>query len=103
MWLKKSKSAEAAGPPQTASDLSLYYFPQCPYCVRVLRALKQLNVDLDLRNTRQDPRHAQDLITGGGRRTVPCLRMKNENGSVQWMYESLDIVDYLQQRFRNKE
>ena len=35
--------------------------------------------------------------TGGGSTTVPCLRIRRD-GQEEWMYESLDIIDYL----RNK-
>jgi len=37
-----------------------------------------------------------DLIAGGGKGQVPCLRIEHENGSVEWMYESVDIIRYLQ-------
>ena len=36
-----------------------------------------------------------DLIQGGGKGTVPCLRIERDTGDVEWLYESVDIVDYL--------
>ena len=36
-----------------------------------------------------------DLIAGGGKSQVPCLRIENEAGNVRWMYESIDIIRYL--------
>ena len=36
-----------------------------------------------------------DLIRGGGRGTVPCLRIERDTGDVEWLYESVDIVEYL--------
>jgi len=35
---------------------------------------------------------------GGGKRKVPCLRIE-EDGKTEWMYESNDIIAYLEQRF----
>ncbi len=42
-----------------------------------------------------EPANSADLIAGGGKNQVPCLRIKNEDGEVRWLYESIDIVRYL--------
>lgn len=52
------------------------------------------DLDLELRNT-SDREHAQALMAGGGKTQVPCLRIENEQGAVEWMYESDDIIQYL--------
>jgi glutathione S-transferase len=39
--------------------------------------------------------NSDDLIAGGGKNQVPCLRIENEDGVVRWLYESIDIVRYL--------
>ena len=44
------------------------------------------------------PENRQLLIDQGGKGTVPCLRIE-ENDQVTWMYESSDIIDYLEKRF----
>jgi len=31
---------------------------------------------------------------------VPCLRIDKDDGSVQWMYESNDIIAYLKREFK---
>ena len=41
------------------------------------------------------PENNADLIAGGGKSQVPCLRIEDENGDVHWMYESIDIIRYL--------
>ena len=41
------------------------------------------------------PENNADLIAGGGKSQVPCLRIEDEKGDVSWMYESLDIIRYL--------
>jgi len=47
-----------------------------------------------MRNTSKST-HRDNLIDGGGKSQVPCLRIESEDGAVQWMYESRDIINYL--------
>lgn len=76
------------------STMSLYQKMTCPYCLRVLWAMKKLGLHIELRST-FDAHHRADLIAGGGRSMVPCLRIDHPDGRTQWMYESADIIDYL--------
>jgi len=46
-------------------------------------------------------RNNADLIAGGGKSQVPCLRIETENGDVRWLYESIDIVRYLKTHLLN--
>ncbi|WP_283787215.1 glutaredoxin family protein [Bermanella sp. WJH001] len=80
------------------SSYALYYYDQCPFCQMVLREMHNLPLKVELKNTLKDPQNRQDLIQGGGRSTVPCLRITDESNQVQWMYESRDIVQYLKQQ-----
>lgn len=50
-----------------------------------------------MRNTMMDIAAYKELVTGGGRATVPCLRIEQDDGAVEWMYESLDIIKYIDQ------
>ena len=75
---------------------ALYYYDACPFCQLVLRGLRGLNVEVELRNILMEAQHRQDLLKGGGRTTVPCLLIEDEHGQQQWMYESRDILTYLQ-------
>ena len=79
-------------------DLSLYQFYACPFCIKVRRQMHQLNLPIDFRDIKNNPEFRTELAENGGRVKVPCLRIE-ENGDVQWMYESNDINAYLQQRF----
>lgn len=82
----------------TEETLALYYFEACPFCRRVLTALKRLNVEVELRDIWRDPQHRTDLINARGRATVPVLRCMS--GDVdRWMPESRDIIAYLERRF----
>ncbi len=85
-------------------QLTLYISPFCPYCHRVTNALAELGFDanikagdaggITLKNTFMNRQATAELRQGGGKSTVPCLRIDN-NGEVQWLYESLDIVAFL--------
>lgn len=72
----------------------LYESPICGFCHRVRRFLEQAGIHVESRDTLRDPEARRELIAGGGRATVPCLRIDND-GEVSWLYESLDIIDYL--------
>lgn len=79
-------------------SMALYQFESCPFCVKVRRAAKKMNLPLETVDAKQ-PDNEQTLLNGGGKRKVPCLRIENETGEVTWMYESNDIIQYLEQRF----
>ena len=74
--------------------LELYYYPECPYCRKVLRAIDDLGLanDVELKNIHADESARQTLISVGGKQQVPCLFI---NGAP--LYESSDIVDWLTQ------
>jgi len=84
---------------EAVSSHSLYQLPTCPFCVKVRRAMRRLNLPIELRDVRADGRHRQDLISEGGKMKVPCLRIDHEDGHSEWMYESDEIVAYLNRRF----
>lgn len=73
----------------------LYYFSTCPYCLIVRLYLWWLGLEVPLREIMFHPQNNADLIAGGGKSQVPCLRIEAENGDVRWMYESMDIIRYL--------
>lgn len=81
-----------------AKGLALYQFHACPFCIRARRAIHRLNVPIELRDAQHDRRHRTDLQQEGGRVQVPCLRIDEADDTV-WLYESADIIRYLEQRF----
>ncbi len=82
-------------PAQANTQYSLYYYNSCPFCVRVIRSLKGLSVDVELRDILSDSNHRSALQKATGRTTVPCLRIESGSKS-QWMFESMDIMRFLQ-------
>ncbi len=83
---------------QTAS-MVLYHFRQCPFCVKTRRQIHRLALNIENRDARNDPKWNQELITDGGKYQVPCLKITADDGSVQWMYESSNINQYLDKKF----
>lgn len=73
-------------------DLVLYYRPTCPFCVRVLKRMKDLGIEgaITLKNISDDEEAEATLISVGGKCQVPCLFIDGEP-----LYESGDIVAWL--------
>lgn len=88
---------------EEATKLSLYYYPECPFCQRVLHAIRETGAEVELRHVWNHPQHRLDLQAARGRTTVPVLRITGADGSDRWMPESLDIVRYLKERARGRE
>lgn len=80
-------------------SLALYHFKTCPFCIKVRREMARLSLTIDLRDAQHDPVHRAALLQGGGKIQTPCLQITDAQGAVQWLYESEDIIKYLQQRF----
>ena len=81
-----------------ARGLVLYQFYACPFCIKTRRALHRLNVPVETRDAQNDPEHRAALEAGGGKIQVPCLRIE-EGGETRSVYESKDIIEYLELRF----
>jgi glutaredoxin len=97
-WPKRTGEDQRALDEKT-SNLALYQFHACPFCIITRRAMRRLGLNIELRDAQNDPRWEQELIEQGGKRQVPCLRITNEDGRVEWMYESKDIMHYLEQNY----
>ena len=78
-------------------SLALYHYIGCGFCMRVMSAIDALGIRVDDRNIHQDPRHRDTLRAATGRTTVPVLHIEYEDGQIEWMPESRDIIRYLQQ------
>ena len=74
--------------------MTIYEFKACPFCVRVRRFMKKNNIFINTKDARRSKVFAQELIDGGGKLQVPCLKIGDSNNS-EWLYESKDIILYL--------
>ncbi|KZN58261.1 glutaredoxin [Pseudoalteromonas luteoviolacea CPMOR-1] len=92
----KKRSAQSQQQLDTITqNLKLYQFKACPFCVKVRRAAKREGLKLETRDAKSNAAYRQELLEQGGKVKVPCLRIE-EQGQVTWLYESSDIVNYLQ-------
>ncbi len=83
----------------STGKLVLYEFRMCPFCIKARRAIKRLSLNIETRDAMRQQSSREELLTGGGNIKVPCLRITDDTGRTTWMYESSDIIAYLQQRF----
>jgi glutaredoxin 2 len=74
--------------------LELYYFDSCPYCQRVLTAIKKNKIKVSY----LDINNMQKLMMITGKKTVPCLFIDGDP-----MHESLEIVAWLEKNLDRLE
>ena len=81
------------------SSMKIYHFKQCPFCVKTRRTVRRLGLNIETRDALREESSREELLAGGGKIKVPCLRIADDDGNTTWMYESSDIITYLQERF----
>jgi glutathione S-transferase len=75
----------------------LYHSELCGFCHRVRRYMAGAGWEVPLVDTLRDRSARAELIEGGGKATVPCLKI-TRGDEVEWMYESMDIINYLKSK-----
>ena len=103
-WLFKPLIVKRSVEEQVKADqetkiLKLYQFYACPFCVKTRRAIKRLNLKVETRNAQADGEFRKELELNGGKIKVPCLKLEGA-GEASWIYESNDIIKYLDERFQ---
>tara|TARA_B100000780_G_scaffold86945_1_gene59766 strand:+ start:48 stop:419 length:372 start_codon:yes stop_codon:yes gene_type:complete len=83
---------------QETKILKLYQFYACPFCVKTRRSIKRLNLKVETRNAQAEGEFRNELELNGGKIKVPCLKIEGA-GEASWLYESNDIIKYLDERF----
>jgi glutaredoxin len=84
---------------QQTTELMLYQYEACPFCVKVRRAMKRQGLNIEVRDVKRNDVAKEELLAGGGALKVPCLRIGEGEQESQWMYESGNIISYLEGRF----
>lgn len=81
--------------------LELYEFVDCRYCERVRQTLKRLNIEYTSRivGSDEDDANRIKLLELGGRQQVPFLVDSGDPANPVMMYESGDIVKYLEENY----
>lgn len=80
-------------------ELSLYHTTTCWFCGKVRQTISDLGIEIELHDIAASSSRRQELVQGGGKAQVPCLRIAQPDGRVEWRYESADICRYLSERF----
>jgi glutaredoxin len=84
---------------QQCRDITLYEYKTCPFCIKVRQEIRRLSLTVERRDAQKEGANRSDLFSGGGQAKVPCLKITDQAGRNQWLYESGAIVDYLRGRF----
>jgi glutaredoxin len=81
------------------ANMALYEYRACPFCMLTRRALYRLSLRIELRDALRNEQYKKELVEQGGKNQVPCLRITSDDGKETWMYESADIISYLDDRY----
>lgn len=91
--------AEQAAVAVQCQDLVLYQYRTCPFCIKVRQEMRRLSLEIARLDAQQPGKNREDLVSGGGKAKVPCLKITDQAGNIQWLYESGAIISYLRGRF----
>jgi len=80
---------------QSIKNLALYHYQSCPYCAVTRSAIDKKDVTVERRDIQKNREHRNTLTRQGGKTQVPCLRIERDNGNVEWLYESADIIQFI--------
>ena len=78
--------------------MSLYQYKACPFCVKVRRKIRKYSLNIELKDAKNNNSNKNDLKNLGGKLKVPCLRIENNKNDIQWLYESKDIINFLENK-----
>jgi len=84
---------------QQCRDIILYQYKTCPFCIKVRQEMRRLSLSIEHLDAQQEGKNRSELVAGGGKAKVPCLKITDQAGNSQWMYESGEIISYLRGRF----
>ena len=79
--------------------LALYQYLACPFCVKVRRHIRRLNLNIETRDAKGNEDYKKELLEQGGKAQVPCLRIAEPGQPVRWLYESDAIIAYLSEHY----
>jgi len=83
---------------EKTANYTLYQFKACPFCVKVRRTMKRHSLDISTTDAKRSESSRDELLAGGGKVKVPCLRIE-EGDNVRWLYNSKDIIKFLESSF----
>jgi len=75
----------------------LYHYAACPFCAITRSAIDYLYVEVEERDILKHTNYRSELLKGGGKAQVPCLKIEYDDQHSQWLYESKEIIRYLRE------
>jgi len=84
---------------QQTATLALYEMPACPYCCKVRRRVRKLGLNIPGRDVYADDDAYNTLVAATHSSQVPCLYISAPGMEPRWLFESNDIVAWLEEHF----
>tara|TARA_B110000967_G_scaffold205432_1_gene249980 strand:+ start:348 stop:710 length:363 start_codon:yes stop_codon:yes gene_type:complete len=75
--------------------LTVYQFEACPFCVKVRRFMRKNSLKINIKDAKNNKDFKAELVNEGGKYKVPCLRIDKINSKTEWLYESNEIIKFL--------
>ena len=73
--------------------------PNLPFLYQGVQEMRRLSLPVARMYVQKDGKNREDLTRAGGQTKVPCLKITDQAGNSQWMYDSKEIIAYLRSRF----
>ena len=80
--------------------LTIYQFEACPFCVKVRRFIRKNSLRINLKDAKNNKIFKSELVNEGGKHKVPCLKIEKINAKTEWLYESSEIIKFLEKEFK---
>ncbi len=82
-------------------NLVLYQYRTCPFCIKVRQEMSRLSLKINRIDAQKPGADREALLRQGGQAKVPCLKITDDTGNSEWLYDSDKILAYLRGRFAN--
>jgi glutaredoxin len=85
---------------EKTKNLTVYQFEACPFCVKVRRFMRKNSLKINIKDAKNNKTFKTELVNEGGKHKVPCLRIDKINSKTEWLYESTEIIKFLEKELK---
>jgi len=85
---------------EKTKNLTVYQFEACPFCVKVRRFIRKNSLKINIKDAKNNKTFKTELVNEGGKHKVPCLRIDKINSKTEWLYESTEIIKFLEKELK---
>lgn len=82
--------------PSQISKKTLYYSENCHFCATLINKIKDLGLDLELKEINRSTDYSQELIEAAGRLIVPSIMIGLNDHRKLWYTDSTDMIFFLE-------